>query len=130
MVTATLDKFNKGDSAAFFAAHTADSMIVDEFAPYRWTGTHAAESWAADYERDARARGITDGRVDYGQPIRATVAGSHAYVVLPTTYRFRQHGKPMREDGQMTFALAHLGEGWKIAEWTWAGPPPTPAGGK
>lgn len=54
-VTNVLDKFNAGDIDAFFAAHQDGALIVDEFAPYVWNGSNAAQRWAGDYEKDAKA---------------------------------------------------------------------------
>lgn len=125
-VTTVLDRFNAGDINAFFAAHQDSAIIVDEFAPFVWTGAGAAQRWAADYMRDAQARGISGGRVDYGPAVQANSLGDSAYVVLPTTYRFMQNGRRMAGRGHMTFVMAREGAGWKIASWTYAGSTPAP----
>ena len=123
-VTTTLDRFNGGDIEAFFRAHQDGAVIVDEFAPYVWSGTGSAQRWAADYMRDAQARGISGGRVDYAAPIQASSDGNAAYIVLPTTYRFTQNGQLMSGRGSMIFVMAREGNGWKIASWTYAGETP------
>src|SRR5687767_13204673 len=66
-VTTWLDKFNAGDVEAFYAGHADGAVIVDEFAPYVWGGPQSAQRWLADYMKDAEARGISGGRVDYGK---------------------------------------------------------------
>jgi ketosteroid isomerase-like protein len=48
-VTTWLDKFNAGDVNAFKAAHTPNTVIVDEFAPHLWTGDGAPQRWLEDY---------------------------------------------------------------------------------
>jgi ketosteroid isomerase-like protein len=123
-VTTVLDRFNAGDVDAFFAAHQDGAIIVDEFAPYVWTGAGSAQRWAADYMRDAGARGISGGRVDYSAPIQANGDDATAYVVLPTTYRFVQRGARMAGRGNMTFVMRRDGERWRIASWTYAGSTP------
>lgn len=125
-VTSTLDRFNGGDIDAFFQAHQDGAVIVDEFAPYMWTGSGSAQRWAADYMRDAEARGISGGRVDYSAPSQASSDGHSAYIVLPTTYRFMQGGVRMAGAGSMTFAMTHVGTEWKIASWTYSGATPSP----
>ena len=125
-VTGVLDRFNGGDIDAFFAAHQADAIIVDEFAPYVWTGTGTAQRWAGDYMADAGARGISGGRVDYEAPIQASSDGTTAYIVLPTTYRFMQRGARMAGRGSMTFVMRRDGASWKIASWTYSGATPAP----
>jgi hypothetical protein len=74
--------------------------------------------------RDAGARGISGGRIDYVAPIAATSEGGTAYIVLPTTYRFVQHGTRMAGRGSMTFIMRRDGERWKIASWTYSGATP------
>ena len=125
-VTAVLDKFNGGDVNAFFAAHEDGAIIVDEFAPYVWGGSQSAQRWAGDYMKDAQARGISGGRVDYSKPIQAASDGRSAYVVLPTTYSFTQAGKKMAGKGSMTFVMHKAGADWKIASWTYSAATPEP----
>ena len=125
-VTTILDKFNAGDVDAFIAAHRDGAVIVDEFAPYSWSGSGSAKSWIESYAKDAAARGISDGRVDYSAPIQASSDGTSAYIVLPTVYNFKQGGKAMAGKGSMTFVMVKAGAHWKIASWTYSGATPTP----
>jgi ketosteroid isomerase-like protein len=122
-----IDGFNTGDAKKAFAAFAPGSVsIIDEFAPHLWTGPNAPHAWAAAFEKFAKAAEITDGAVKYGEPTRAEVEGKVAYVILPTVYSYKDHGKPTAEDGQMTFVLRSGAQGWKISAWTWSGPPPHP----
>lgn len=125
-VTGILDKFNTGDIAAFANAHRDGAIIIDEFPPFVWGGSGSVQRWGADYTKDATARGITAGRVDYGKPLQAASDGTSAYVVLPTTYRFTQKGAKMAGTGSMTFVMARSGTEWKISGWTYSGATPTP----
>jgi ketosteroid isomerase-like protein len=125
-ISAIMDKFNDGDAKAFVGAHQDGALIVDEFGPHVWTGAGSAQRWIDDYAKDAKARGISGGRVDYGKPIQANGDAASSYVVLPTTYRFTQNGKKMAAPGSMTFVVKKAGDGWKIASWTYSGATPTP----
>ena len=120
-VTAIMDKFNGGDAKAFVAAHQNDALIIDEFGRHLWTGKGSAQQWLNDYAADSKAKGVTDGRLDYGKPLQANSDGTSAYVVLPTTYRFRQNGKKMSAAGSMTFVVKKTGENWRIAGWSYSG---------
>jgi ketosteroid isomerase-like protein len=126
VVTTVLDKFNAGDFNAFAAAHHDGAIIVDEFAPFLWGGPGSLQKWGKDYEKDAAARGITAGKIDYGKPLAATSDGTSAYIVLPTTYRFQQKGRKMAGKGSMTFVMRGAGKAWKIASWTYSGAEPVP----
>jgi len=123
-----IDAFNSGDTKTAFAAYaTGDITIIDEFAPHSWVGPHAPQQWAADYDKHAQATGVSDGKVKYGAPTRTEIEGNSAYVIIPTTYLYKEHGKPLVEEGQMTFVLRAEAGRWKIGGWTWSGTKPHPA---
>jgi len=123
-VTTTLDKFNGGDVGAFIAAHRDGAVIIDEFAPYTWGGSGSVQAWLESYSKDATARKISEGRIDYQKPLQANSDGSSAYIVLPATYRFKQDGKAMAGKGSMTFVMVKTGKEWKISSWTYSGAAP------
>jgi hypothetical protein len=118
--------FNKGDAKAAKAAHINAPTIVDEVAPYLWSGPKAFDTWLGDLSKSEAAEGKTGGIVALGTPIRESIKGDKAYVVTPSTYTFKQKGKMMRETGTMTFALVSTKAGWKIQAWTWSSPEATP----
>jgi len=123
-----IDGFNTGDTKSAYAAYaTGDITIVDEFAPHRWVGPHAAQDWAADYDKHAQAAGVSEGLVKYGEPTRSEIEGDVAYVIIPTTYLYKDRGRATVEEGQMTFVLHAEAGGWKIRAWTWSGVKPHPA---
>ena len=123
-----IDGFNTGDTKSAYAAYASgDITIVDEFAPHRWVGPHAAQDWAADYDKHAQATGVSNGRVKYGAPTRTEIEGDTAYVIVPTVYIYKEHGQPIAEEGQMTFVLHQEAAAWKISGWTWSGVKPHPA---
>lgn len=123
-----IDGFNTGDVNSAYAAYASgDIVIMDEFAPHIWAGPHAAQDWAADYDKHAKANDVSDGSVKYGAPTRTEVEGNAAYVVIPTVYNYKEHGKAVTEEGQMTFVLRMEKDTWKIAAWTWTGVKPHPA---
>src|SRR5947209_3525929 len=109
-----IDGFNSGDTKSAFAAYASGSVsITDEFAPHLWMGPNAARAWAADYDKHAKATGVTDGSVKYGEPTRKEIEGNLAYVVIPTVYNYKENGKPTQEEGQMTFVLRRGSGGWE-----------------
>jgi hypothetical protein len=120
-----IDGFNSGNIASAYAAYAHGNIfIIDEFAPHAWSGPHAAQDWAADYDKHARATGVTDGKVTYSASTRTEINGNFAYVIVPTVYLYKHHGKAMKEDGQITVVLQSEADEWKIAAWTWSGVKP------
>jgi len=123
-----IDGFNTGDVKSAYASYASgDITIIDEFAPHRWTGPKAPQEWAAEYDKHARATGVSEGLVKYSDPTRTEVEGNVAYVVVPTVYLYKERGQSTAEEGQMTFVLARVNGAWKIKSWTWSGVPPHPA---
>jgi ketosteroid isomerase-like protein len=123
-----IDGFNTGDTNSAYAAYApGDIQIIDEFAPHRWFGPHAPQDWAAGYDKHAKATGVTDGFVKYQAPTRTEIEGDVAYVVMPTVYLYKENGKAMAEEGQITCVLHREPTGWKISAWTWSGVKPHPA---
>jgi len=123
-ITKFITAFNKGDQAAANATHTSDASIVDEVPPHAWSGAKALDAWSADFDKNAKTEGVTDPLVKISKPTRALVEGDSAYIIVPAAYTYKQKGKPMIENGQMTFALRKGSDGWKISAWTWSGPNP------
>jgi hypothetical protein len=120
-----IDGFNKGDTKSAYAAYASGSIsIIDEFAPHLWMGANAAHAWAAAYDKHAQATGVTDGNVKYGEIARTEIEGNLAYVVVPTVYTYKEHGKPTTEAGQMAFVLDRASGTWKIRAWCWTGSKP------
>lgn len=121
-IKAMMAGFNKGDIAAVKALHVAAPTIVDEIAPFRWSGPNAFDSWLGDLGKSEAAEGKTAGVVWFGAPVREEVVGDHAYVVTPCSYTYTQKGKRFRESGMATFVLVKIGAEWKIESWTWGSP--------
>lgn len=116
-----VDGFNKGDSQSALAACADRASIIDEFPPYQWSGAGACSTWAQAYMADAKKNGITDAVVTLGKPKHVDIMGNYAYVVMPATYSFMQHGKGVKEPAAtFTIALEKSAAGWKITSWTWS----------
>ena len=116
-----VDGFNRNDVKMALSACADQVSIIDEFAPYHWSGAGACSTWAQAYDADAKKNGITDGVVTLGKPRHVDIIGDHAYVVMPVSYSWKQHGKPMRETAStLTVALDKTASGWRITAWTWS----------
>ncbi len=116
-----IDGFNTGDVKSALAACASPVSVVDDFPPHEWQGPTACLDWANAYAADAKARGITDGIVTLLTPWRVDVEGDRAYAVVPATYAYKVHGKPVTETGNLlTVALHKTAGGWLITGWAWS----------
>jgi ketosteroid isomerase-like protein len=123
-VMATIDRyanaFNRGDAQAEVAQCASPASILDDFPPHAWQGPTACADWAKDFAATAAAGGSSDQHVTLQKPWHVTVDGNTAYVVYPTAYTYKLHGKPTKEMGIWTLALRKTTAGWRIVSWAWA----------
>ncbi|MBS0225325.1 MAG: hypothetical protein JSS25_03165 [Proteobacteria bacterium] len=117
-----MDGFNKGDIAMVKAAHVASPTIVDNVAPFVWSGPNAFDQWIVDLGKSESSLGIADGKVTFAPVVDEVVKGERAYVVTRSVYVFKQKGRAMREDGYTAFVLVKTSVGWKVESWSWASP--------
>ncbi len=116
-----VDNFNSGKTEAAIATCDSPAFIVDEFPPHTWSGSTACTDWFSAYDTDSKKNGVTDGVVTLGAPWHVDVTGDRAYVVAPTIYAYKQHGKPVKEPHSvLTVALRKTSAGWRITAWTWS----------
>jgi hypothetical protein len=122
------DGFNTGNDALAQSAFVKTGIVIlDEVPPHVWSGPGALAAWIKDLGARDSKDGVTDGGVKVGKPIVEMSNGTTGYVVTPTEYRYKQHGKAMREPATMTFALKKIAGAWFIAGWSWNGTVPKPA---
>ena len=120
-VRAFINAFNGTDPNKVYALCANPVAIVDEFPPHAWQGPRACQQWLADYNADAKKNGISDGFVTMGSAWDADVSGDRAYVVAPTTYAYKQHGKQVKElHSVFTVALMKSGGKWLVTGWAWS----------
>ena len=117
-----MEAFNKGDIAAVKAEHVASPTIIDNVAPFAWSGPKAFDQWLADLGKAEAAQGKSDGAVTFAPVVDEVVRGNRAYVVTRSTYTYKQKGRTMREAGYTAFVLVKAGAGWKVESWSWASP--------
>ena len=112
---------NTGNTKSALAVCASPAQIIDDFPPHLWSGPTACADWLAAFNADTKKHGIDPGPVTLGTPWHVKVTGDRAYVVVPATYKYTLHGKPVVESGSvLTVALKETRSGWRIAAWAWA----------
>jgi hypothetical protein len=116
-----VDGFNRGDDKSALATCANPASIIDEFPPHSWQGPTACADWLRALTAGNAHDGITGGIVTLSPPWRVDVTGDRAYVVVPATYAYKQHGKPeIEKDSILTIALRRVAAGWRISGWAWS----------
>jgi hypothetical protein len=95
-------------------------LFIDDFAPHEWHGAGACAKWSRDFLAFTKAGEITEPAVTVGKPWHVNVTVDHAYVVAPTTFSYKQKGKPVLDKGVVTMAMHKDGSAWHITGWAWA----------
>ena len=120
-VTAYVDAFNRGDSAAMVGCFAANGVILDGMAPHLWNGPSAASDWYRDALEEGEHLGVSGYALTLGAPAHDQVSGDAAYLVAPASLSFEIGGRRVTQTGAtLTFALTREAGGWKIAAWAWA----------
>lgn len=119
-INAILAQTNADKGSGLDAYYTSDAVVVDEFAPYAWSGPTAAGQWWAGVDKLSAKMG-TSGVHAAAQPVKHFgVTGDRAYVVVPLYISYVTKGKPEHETGLLTVTLRRSAGTWKIATQTWA----------
>jgi ketosteroid isomerase-like protein len=119
-ITAWVTTANAGDRAGLIALFTPDGSSVDNFAPYRFPAPAGAAHWYDGFVADSDAHHETDGIIAITSPRFFHVSGDHAWVVVPTTYRYKRSGTAELETGDLVFTLARVNGGWKLTSMSWS----------
>jgi hypothetical protein len=106
----------EGSAAEIFA--TGDVTIIENFAPYRFSGPDAVRAWTSGMR--AHLAGLSELRHRFGQPHNFSRSGDQAFFSLPTHWSGRVHGKAFTETGGWCFVLARQDGAWRIRDYGWA----------
>ena len=121
-VDGALHAFSAGDMTNFRAAWAdRDVEIVDDVAPYVWTGADSLNRWLAETGAEVAKLKLTNMSLVAKSPQRLDVVGDHAYLVLPVVVSYVKLGVAMRQDGVQTIVLDRKGRGWVMRVMAYAG---------
>lgn len=126
-IRAFIDDVNSGNAPAALRRLTEDVCIVEDIAPFRWTGANAGGQWLAAMAANAQRVGVSAITMTPGEPQRIEVEEPYGYCIIPGVVTLEGPGAAMREDGLITFAMNIDGGRWRISALTWTGDRPAEA---
>jgi len=85
LIDAVLSGFNSKNAALYTSAFGDDVVIIDGFAPFRWSGPDAPARWWADAETWAQAGGVEHEHLSSQGILYWEVRGPRAYAVVSAT---------------------------------------------
>ncbi len=115
-----VEAFNRNDVDGMQAACTETTWIIDDFAPYEWSGRHATSSWYREMARMAPGYGMSEWSITLGEPRHVNVSDGLAYAAVPADVRWLQDAKPAERACLMSMSLREIADGWRISSLAWA----------
>jgi hypothetical protein len=92
-------------------------VIVEDFAPYVFSGKDAAARWDDGFRRHAVP--LSDLTFGFGRPHAFERTGDRVYFVLPTTWRGVYKDRRFEEHGAWSFVLKESAGRWRILAYGW-----------
>jgi len=117
-----VDAVNRGDQAGAIAHLSDDVTIIEDLAPFRWTGPNAGPEWMMAMWENAQRNGISAIVMEISPPMRVEVEENGAYAVVPGLLSYERPGSMLRSDGLLTFSLRASSGQWLINGLVWSGP--------
>ncbi len=114
-IDALVAAMNRSDDRSIAALMTRDAVIIDEVAPYRWTGSQAEEHWSHDDGLLISKRGVGASHSACGKPTFVHRDATHAYVIVPLAYDYTPGPEAAARDRPLDDRHGQNGAGWRIA---------------
>lgn len=119
-VKAVITAIKNDDEVAISALYANDAVVVDEQAPFEWTGAGAGARWlSASRDWSKWSPKIAHFR-DALAEIQVDDGSGSAYVVVAGAFLGADPKKPWQQHGTLTFTLRKIDGSWKISSQAWA----------
>ena len=92
-------------------------VIVEDFAPYIFSGNNAAAQWDAGFRRHAVP--LRDLKFSFGPAHDFERTGDRVFFVLPTTWQGIYKDRRFEEHGAWSFVLKNTAGQWRILGYGW-----------
>jgi ketosteroid isomerase-like protein len=122
-VEAVIAAIKSDNTAAMSNLYSNNAVIVDEQAPFEWSGPDAGVRWlSASSDWSKWSRKVARFRAALAN-IRVDSSSGTAYVVVAGAFSSANPKKPWQQHGTLTFTLKELNNSWKIGSQVWAQTP-------
>ncbi len=114
-IDAAIGAINSGSAADLQAVFTkSPAAIVDDFAPFAWSGKSAIATYAHDLQAVLTQYKITDWRFQRQTPRYLFATDTRAEAIIPASFPFMLGGKPQSVSADWVFVLDKQDGKWKI----------------
>jgi len=113
-----VEAINHPGKAAPAHVFTKDAVVLDDFAPYHWSGKTNGKVWfgglVGTTPETRKAFADMQAELSVEEPKFARVTGDAGYYVLPATFLFTDSGKRIHQTGQWVINVKKVGDEWLI----------------
>jgi ketosteroid isomerase-like protein len=121
VVSGMVDAVNRADFAEAASYFTAEPLIVEDIAPFRWRGASAVADWLSAMGANAASMGVSLIEMTLHPVERLEIQAGCAYACFPGTLRMSVTGGELHAKGVLTFVLVNVSSGWLIDTLVWSG---------
>ena len=116
-VNAVLTAMNSNRAQTLSGAYANSAVIVDNQAPFQWSGPRAASDWLSAISTWGKMRSAHfTATVD---PMAVQAAPETAYVIVRGTLRGFGQRQGLYQNAAITFSLRQINGAWKITNQSW-----------
>lgn len=120
LIDTVFSAYSTKNSTAMRSVYGDDIVIVDGFAPYRWSGPDAFNDWWADVARFFQDVGVEHEHLDNQGVLAWGVSGDRAYASISAILTITlKKGEPIIRPGTLTYTFLRTGDNWKAEGHTW-----------
>lgn len=127
-VARMVDAVNRGDFSSATSCFTSEPVIVEDIAPFRWTGSSAVSDWLSAMGANAGLINASGMEMMLMGADRIEVQQDQAYACFPGNLSLRVEAGELSAQGTLTCVLVRHGGRWLIDALVWSGPVPMGAG--
>jgi len=113
-----VEAINRGDKTPPAHVFTKDAVVLDDFAPYHWSGKSNGKLWYGELvgttPEAQSAFSDLHAALSVEAPQFARVTGESGYYVLPALFLFNDSGKRIRQTGQWVINVKKVKDEWLI----------------
>jgi uncharacterized protein (TIGR02246 family) len=124
LAQAVVDAANANDASKFAGLYTDDAIVIDELAPYVWTGASAGAQWWTAVAKILVANKVASLHAAALSISECRVSGDAAYMITPLRItETTAAGKTRTELGTQTYTFRNVDGTWKISSAVWTTKP-------
>ncbi len=95
-----------------------NSVLMDSFYPYIFSGSHSVEDWASGFSK--HSEGLTNLNFSIEEPLEFSMHKDRAFLSVPVTWKGESRSVPFLEQGGMALMLLYSDASWKVQNYAWA----------